>query len=118
MPDTIDAYIAALSEPARDAAQQLRGTIARALPGAAETIAYAIPAFAVDGKPLVYFAAWKRHLSLYPIPDGDAAFQAEIAPYRSGKGTLQFRYGDPLPQALIARIVALLRSERTGAPAP
>lgn len=112
MPDTIDAYIAALPEIARNAAQQLRRTIAGALPGAAETISYAIPAYAVDGKPLVYFAAWKHHLSLYPIPAGDAALQHELAPYRRGKGTLHFRYGDPLPHAVIARTVALLRAER------
>lgn len=117
MPDTIDAYIAALSAPARDAAQQLLGAIARA-PRRRRNDQLRDPRVRRRRQALVFFAAWKRHLSLYPIPDGDAAFQAEIAAYRGGKGTLHFGYGDPLPQAHIARTVSFLRSEGTGAPAP
>ncbi len=60
----------------------------------------------------MYFAGWKRHVSVYPIPDGDATFEAEIAPYRSGASTARFPLGRPIPYDLIGRVPLLLREQR------
>lgn len=66
---------------------------------------------------MVYFAAWKHYISLYPVPAGDEAFEHELAPYRSSKGAARFPLGKPIPCDLIERLVALLVSQRvTGAP--
>jgi len=83
----------------------VRSTIAAAAPGAVETISYAIPTFDLDGRHLVHFAAFTRHLGLYPTAAGVAAFAAELAPYKSSKGAVQFPLGEPLPLDLIRRIV-------------
>jgi uncharacterized protein YdhG (YjbR/CyaY superfamily) len=84
----------------------------KAAPGAEETISYKIPAFTLDGEALVYFAGWKHHVSLYPVPKGDAAFRRRIDPYRAGKGTLKFPLKQPLPLDLIASVVKQLIAER------
>jgi uncharacterized protein YdhG (YjbR/CyaY superfamily) len=64
----------------------------------------------------VHFAAWKHHLSLYPVPDADPAFAAELAPYLAGKGTLRFPLDQPIPGGLIERVVTLLAQQRHGQP--
>lgn len=73
---------------------------------------YGIPSVILDGKYVVYFAAWAHHISVYPMPAGDEAFQAEIAPYRSAKGTPKFPLGKPVPYELIEKTAALLAAER------
>jgi uncharacterized protein YdhG (YjbR/CyaY superfamily) len=87
--------------------EQVRQTIRRAAPGATERISYQIPTITLNGKNLVYFAAWKRHIAVYPIPATDEAFEREIAPYRAAKGTLRFPLSRPVPSDLIHRLVAL-----------
>ena len=110
---TIDDYIATFPEDVRSVLQLVRRTIHEAVPEAEETISYQIPAFNLHGKNLVHFAGWKRHISLYPIPDGDDAFQQRIAPYRAGKGTLQFPLQQPIPVDLVTNVVAHLIAGRT-----
>jgi len=83
----------------------VRHTIGQAVPNGRETIRYRIPAVTVDGKALVYFAGWKHHVSVYPVPDGDAAFQAAVAPYRAARGTLRFPLGQPVQYDLVADLV-------------
>ncbi|MEV8148830.1 hypothetical protein AB0O52_11890 [Arthrobacter sp. NPDC080073] len=61
---------------------------------------------------MVYFAAWKNHISVYPVPDGDEDFERGIAPYRAAKGTLKFLLGKPIPYELIERVATVL-AERT-----
>jgi uncharacterized protein YdhG (YjbR/CyaY superfamily) len=82
------------------------------VPGAGEAISYGIAALLVDGRALVYFAGWKRHVSVYPIPAGDEAYEAALAPYRSGAGTAKFPLAAPVPYELIGRITTLLREQR------
>ncbi|GAA1903463.1 iron chaperone [Lapillicoccus jejuensis] len=110
-PADVDAYVAALPEPRRTVAEQVRRTVLDAVPGGVETIAYAMPAVAVDGRVPVHWGAWAKHLSLYPVPE---ALAEETAPYRARKGTLRFPYDD-LPLDLVARVAAALAAERTGA---
>jgi uncharacterized protein YdhG (YjbR/CyaY superfamily) len=110
-PATIDEYIAGFPREVQEILQQIRTTIRSAAPDAEETISYQIPTFTLNGRYLIYFAAHSKHVALYPAPMGDAELQAELAAYRSGKGTLKFPLEKPLPLALIARIVELSLEE-------
>jgi len=112
-PETIDAYIAAQPPAAQAALVELIDRIGRSVPEAEEAISYDIPTFKLHGKSFVHVAAWKKHISVYPIPDGDARFEQGIAPYRAGKGTLQFPIGKPLPFELIDDVVKLLVAQRS-----
>jgi uncharacterized protein YdhG (YjbR/CyaY superfamily) len=111
-PATIDAYLAAQPAAVQSALTELRHRIRRIVPEAEETISYDIPTFKLRGKSFVHVAAWQKHISIYPIPNGDAEFEQQIAPYRAGKGTLQFPLGQPLPFELIDNIVERLAAQR------
>ncbi len=101
----IDEYIAGFPEETRELMEQVRATIREAAPGAEEDISYAIPAFRLKGKYLIYFAGYKRHIGLYPVPAAEV-FEKDFAAYKtSGKGTIQFPLDKPLPLDLITRIV-------------
>ena len=112
----VRAYAAALSPDRRRALMTLRRIIREIAPDAGETMSYGIPAFKVNGGTLVYLAAWKNHTSLYPI--GPALAKACGATgYRTSKGTIQFPLAEPIPSALVKRIVkARLAMMRDGAP--
>lgn len=103
-PKTIDEYIAGFSPDVQAILQKVRVTVHRAAPKAEETIKYGMPTFMLNGN-LVYFAAFKKHIGFYPPAGGDAALQKQLAPYRQPKGTLQFPYDQPIPYALITKIV-------------
>ena len=83
----------------------MRRTIRQAAPEAVESISYQIPTYKLNGQPLIYFAGWKHHISIYPLPSGDASFEAELDEYRSGKGTAQFPLDKPIPYDLIRKMV-------------
>jgi uncharacterized protein YdhG (YjbR/CyaY superfamily) len=102
--NTIDEYINTFPEEVRTILKQLRQTIKEAAPEAEETINYQIPTFTLHGN-LVHFAAFKSHIGFYPTPSGMEAFKKELAPYKGAKGSVQFPMDQPLPLALIRRIV-------------
>src|SRR5579862_5473254 len=102
---TVDEYIKACPPDAQLILEELRRTIHKTAPGVVETINYGMPAFSLNGKCLVYFAVWKKHISVYPIPRGDEAFKKEIAPYVGGKGTVRFPLNQPIPYDLVEKIV-------------
>jgi uncharacterized protein YdhG (YjbR/CyaY superfamily) len=104
IPGSIDEYIAAQPAKSRAILRRIRRTIARAAPAAHETISYRMPAFTLNGV-LVYFAAFKAHIGLYPPLRGDARLQKELAPYAGAKGNLRLPLDEPMPYALIARLV-------------
>jgi uncharacterized protein YdhG (YjbR/CyaY superfamily) len=108
---SIDEYIDTFPEEVQTILKRVRRTIKAAAPEAAEKISYGIPTFTLNGKYLIYFAGWKQHISLYPIPAGDDAFHQEIAKYISGKGTLKFPIDKPMPLKLITKIVKLKVAE-------
>jgi uncharacterized protein YdhG (YjbR/CyaY superfamily) len=85
--------------------ERIRSTIHQAAPGVDEKISYQIPAFTLHGKPLIYFAAFQKHIGHYPAPRSSEEFQAELAGYAGGKGTVQFPLDRPIPFGLIRRIV-------------
>ncbi|HYN76132.1 MAG TPA: DUF1801 domain-containing protein [Candidatus Limnocylindria bacterium] len=115
MPETyadIDAYIATFPDEVQDVLEDVRRAIHAAVPGATEAISYHMPTITLDGRSLVHFAAWKQHLGLYPLPDGPADLEADLAPYRASEGTARFPYDQPVPYALIGRLAASLAAER------
>jgi uncharacterized protein YdhG (YjbR/CyaY superfamily) len=105
-PTDIDGYISQFPADVQASLQAVRETIRRAAPGAEETISYQMPAFRQHGI-LVYFAAWEKHLGLYPPISGDKALEKAVARYAGPKGNLQFPLDEPMPCALIERIVKL-----------
>lgn len=116
-PSTIDEYIAGFPAGVQKVLNAVRRTVHRAVPGLSEGIAYRIPALRLDGRPLVYFAGFSGHVGMYPFPRGDAALDRLLAPYGAGKGTLRFAHGEPLPRALIARVVKHMAAARARAAA-
>ena len=109
--NSIDEYIETFPKEVQTILQQVRSTMRAAAPEAEEKISYGIPTFTLNGKYLIYFAGWKHHISIYPIPTGDDAFNQEIAQYVAGKGTLKFPIDKPMPLKLIRKIVKLKVAE-------
>lgn len=112
---TIDEYIQAFPAATRAMLEQVRQAIRTAAPEATETISYGIPTFDLQGKHLVFFAGWKRHIAVYPLPAGDEAFQRKIASYRRVKSTIRLPLDQPLPSDLVAELVAFLQREKPAA---
>jgi uncharacterized protein YdhG (YjbR/CyaY superfamily) len=104
-PNTIDAYIATFPPDVQPILQQIRQVIHETLPALGETISYGMPTFTLNGKYLVYIAAHKKHIGLYPAPTGIEEFQEAVARYGGGKGTLKFPFDQPIPFDLIRNIV-------------
>ncbi len=104
---SLDEYIAACPEETHERLQAIRAEIKRIAPEAKEKISYQIAAFELNGKNLIHFAGWKKHISLYPIPGGDETFEEEISKYADGKGTVKFPLDEPMPMKLITKIIKL-----------
>ncbi len=100
----IDDYINSFPENISDKLKIIKRTIKEIAPDAEEVISYKIACFKINGKYLIYFAGWKNHISMYPIPKGDKKFQKEIERFISGKGTLKFPIDRELPTELIKKV--------------
>lgn len=105
VPQTIDEYLAGFPSEVQKILKKIRTTIRKTAPAAEEKISYQIPAFVLNGRILIYFAAWEKHVALYPAPRGHEKFKDELAAYKGGKGTVQFPFDRPIPFGLIGRIV-------------
>ena len=104
--ESVNAYLADLPEDARSTLEAIRKAIAAAAPEADETITYGMPAFAYAGRPLVYYAAFKKHCSFFPGSyEVMEAFSEELQRYDVEKGTIRFPIGKPLPATLVKKIV-------------
>jgi uncharacterized protein YdhG (YjbR/CyaY superfamily) len=102
---SVDEYIASQSEAVQSVLKRVRTAIRKAVPGAEEVISYKIPAYKLHGRPVLYFAGWKQHYSLYPATGHVvAAFKDDLAPYEINKGTIRFPLSQPVPAGLIERI--------------
>jgi uncharacterized protein YdhG (YjbR/CyaY superfamily) len=102
---TIEEYIAGFPAATQTALREVRAIITAAAPDATESISYAIPTFDLNGRHLVHFAGYERHVGFYPIPSGMEAFEEELKSFKRGKGSVQFPLDRPLPADLIRRIV-------------
>ena len=116
--ETVAAYVRSLPKSVQDVARRVRAALRGALPDARETIRYKMPAYLVDGKSVVYFSVWKKHVGVYPVYPGSATFEAAVAAYRSGKDTVRFPLDQPVPYALIARVAKHQRSHAPGKAPP
>lgn len=105
---SIKEYIAGFPTEVQVLLEQIRETIKEVVPDAEETISYAIPAFRLNKKSLVYFAAFKKHIGLYPAPTAAEEFKADFEPYKTSKGTVQFPLNRPIPLELIRKIARYL----------
>jgi uncharacterized protein YdhG (YjbR/CyaY superfamily) len=105
---SIDAYIAEAAPEAQGILQEIRRVVKTAVPDASETISYGVPAFK-QKRVFIYFAAFKKHIGVYPPVQGDEALQAALRPYRGGeKGNLKFPLNQPIPYDLIYRVAEAL----------
>ena len=104
-PQTIDDYIAGFPEDIQVLLEKIRLTIKEVAPEAEEAISYQMPTFKLKGN-LVHFAAYAKHIGLYPTPTGIGQFKEELSAYESGKGSIKFPLDEPIPFELISKIVA------------
>lgn len=112
---TVDEYIASQPGGVRDILERVRSTIRKAVPAAEETISYRIPTYKLEREPVLYFAAWKKHYSLYPASGRLIdAFKKDLAPYEVNKSTIRFRFTEPVPVKLIGRIAKFRAKEVAG----
>lgn len=109
----IDDYIAAAAPVAQPILTRIRAAVREAVPDATECISYQMPALRVR-KVFFYFAAFKKHIGVYPPVKGSATLQKRLAPYRGPKGNLQFPLDEPMPYALIAQVAKTLAREYGG----
>lgn len=110
-PQNIDEYIAGFPKDVQEILETIRTTVKRAAPNAEEGISYKMPAFFLKGQYLIYFAAYKKHIGLYPVPFGDAKFNEEVSAYQAGKGTLQFSLNKLIPYKFISKVVKVRAKE-------
>ena len=111
----VDDYILQSPEAIRDRLHRMREIIRREAPHAVESISYMMPAYKMNGKPLVYFGGYPGHVGFYATPAGHEAFAAELAGYKKGKGSVQFQHSKPLPEDLISRMVRFRVRQETEA---
>ena len=105
----IQTYIANFPKDVQEILQKIRAVILEEVPAAEEKISYGMPGFFLNGKPLVYFAGFKKHIGFYATPNGHEAFQAELSNYKQGKGSVQFPLNREIPYDLIRKIVIFRR---------
>ena len=104
-PDTVDAYIASFPEKTQEKLLTMRSIIIQHAPDASESIAYGMPAYKLNKKPLVYFGGFEKHIGFYATPSGHEAFKKELSSFKQGKGSVQFPLDQSLPVELISEMV-------------
>jgi uncharacterized protein YdhG (YjbR/CyaY superfamily) len=109
---SVDEYIAAQPEAVQGTLGRVRSAIRKAVPRAEEVISFKIPTYKLHNGPVLYFAGWKQHYSLYPVNKRVvAAFKDELAPYEVNKGTARLPFSEPVPVKLIGRIAKFRAKE-------
>ena len=105
-------YFAAQPLQTRRELRKIRDVVRALAPTAVEAFAYGIPAFKLDGRPLVYYAGWKNHTSMYPLTASiRRTYAAQLKGYETSKGTIRFPLSEPLPVAFIRKIVKARAAE-------
>jgi len=112
---SIDQYITEAPAEVKQILINIRNLISEKAPEAVSCIAYNMPAFKYNKKPLVYFAAFKNHIGFYALPSGNVAFQKELTKYKTGKGSIQFPLDQEIPYDLIGQIVEFRVAEMNDA---
>jgi len=104
-PVNVDDYITGFPEDVQKVLQEIRKIVHDTGPGVLETIKYDMPTYMLENENMFHFAAFKNHIGLYPVPDGDKDFDEEISSYKTGKGSVRIPLNEPIPMDLITRIV-------------
>ncbi|KQX05829.1 MULTISPECIES: iron chaperone [unclassified Leifsonia] len=105
---TVEEYIARYPDDIQEILRRVRQVILDAVPSDEEKVRYDIPAVMLGGRYALHYAAWKRHLGIYPVAAAEPELEEAIAPYRSGKDSLTFPYSKPIPYELIGRVAAFV----------
>ena len=100
----VDAYIAGVEPNMRTELERIRALVKKTTPDAVESVSYGMPAYKYKGKPLIYYAAFKNHMSVFPTPDPAAQLHDRLSSYKVSKGTIQFQLTEPIPYDLIEKI--------------
>jgi uncharacterized protein YdhG (YjbR/CyaY superfamily) len=108
---TVNEYIATYPEEVQSILTNIRSLIKDLAPDAVEKIAYGMPAFKTEGKPLIYFAAFSKHIGLYATPTANVRFAEKLQNYTYGKGSIQFPLNKPIPYDLVREIVVFKYTE-------
>ena len=103
---TINEYMATFPKEVQKLLKNVQEIVKKEAPDAEETISYGIPTFKLNGKNLVHFAAFKKHIGFYPTPSAITKFKKELSGYKQAKGSVQFPLDKPMPLALIKKVVA------------
>jgi len=113
-PTNVTTYIAGFPRPVQTILKRVRSIVRKSVPGAEESISYQIPTYKLHGRPVVYFAAFKEHYSVYPSNTRlVAAFKDKLAGYEMSKGTIRFPLSEPVPVKLIEGIAKFRAKEVT-----
>lgn len=107
----IEAYIRQFPENVQEILQNIRKLVKTNAPAAEELFSYGMPAYKLNKRPLVYFAAFKNHIGFYATPTGHSEFKEELSKYKQGKGSVQFPINQKIPYQLIEKIVKFRISE-------
>lgn len=103
--DTVQEYLEALEPPQRLELQRIRNLIKKEVPEAEESISYQMPTFKLSGKPLIYYAAFKNHFSIFPTSGPIAELEEDLKEFQTAKGTIKFTLENPIPDELIKRLL-------------
>lgn len=109
--NSVDEYIQTFPKDIQSLLEKVRESIIKKAPEAVESISYGMPAYKTHGKPLVYFAGYKKHIGFYATPTGHKEFSHELSNYKQGKGSVQFPIDHPIPYWLIEQIVIFRAKE-------
>jgi uncharacterized protein YdhG (YjbR/CyaY superfamily) len=110
---SVEEYLASFPADLQDILRQVRETIHAVVPNVGEKISYQLPTVTMDGKPLMYYSGWKKHISVYPLPPMDDQLAQEVEQYLSGKGTLKFPLAKPIPYDVIRRVAEAFVASRS-----
>ncbi len=111
----IDAYIAAAPPPARERLEAVREVVRRRIPTGIEAFRYGMPAVMIDARHGLHYAAWAKHLALYPVYRGDESYEALVGPYRAKTDSVHFPHAKPLPLDVVEAIAVALAARAPGA---
>jgi uncharacterized protein YdhG (YjbR/CyaY superfamily) len=104
----VDAYVAGSPAENRDKFTAVRDRIHSSVAGLGETISYKMPAVTRNGDVVLFFAAWKHHIGMYPIPAFEGPLESRVAPFRAATDTIRFPYRQPIPEGLIEDVTAAI----------
>ncbi len=107
----VEAYINQFEGEVKNRLLTMRELVRAVAPDAVESVSYGMPAYKQNGKPLVYFAGYEKHIGFYATPNGHEAFAKEFSKYKQGKGSVQFPNNQPLPIDVIKRVIVYRKEQ-------